>query len=611
VSETAFHEEEALGKAYDARLMRRLLGFLAAHKAKVAIATLLVLLQAGLEIVGPWLVGLAIDSFIGRKDFTGLSQVAALFLAVQATEFGVTYFQMRIMQDVGQQIMRVLRHDLFAKLQRMSLAFYDRNPVGRLMTRLTGDVDVLNELFTSGVVTIVGDVVTLLGIMVAIVLMNAELAVVAFSVLPLIFIVTLVFRARVRETYRDVRTALARMNANLQENITGMTTTHVMNREARQFESFRLTNANHRDANVRSIFYYAVFFPVVEFIGALATALIVWYGGRQVMGHHLTLGALYAFLLYTQRFFRPISDMTEKYNILQSAMASSERIFNLLDEAVEVAPPATPRTVASVSGAIEFDHVHFAYNAGEEVLKDVSFKVAPGEKVAIVGATGAGKTTIISLLTRFYDVAAGAIRVDGIDVREWDEGALRRAIGVVLQDVFLFSGTIEENLRLGDDIPRERLVAAAREVHADRFIERLDGTYDAEVKERGATLSTGEKQLLSFARALAFDPRILVLDEATSSVDTETELLIQDALHRLMQGRTSIVIAHRLSTIQDVDRIVVLHKGVVREMGSHQELLALKGIYSRLYQLQYQGDVRKLSGVGPVVSSGAPDSNRP
>jgi ATP-binding cassette subfamily B multidrug efflux pump len=607
MSETAHLEEEALGKAYDARLMRRLIGFLGAHRGKVAVATVLVLTAAGLEIVQPWLWKIAIDSFIARGDFAGLTRVALVYLCVLAIEFGVNYFQTRIMQDVGQQIMYTLRHDLFAKLQRMSLAFYDRNPVGRLMTRLTGDVDVLNELFTSGVVTIVGDVVTLLGIMVAIFLMNAELALVAFSVLPLIFLVTLVFRSRVRETYRDVRTALARMNANLQENITGMTTTHVMNREARQFEGFAQTNADHRDANVRSIFYYAVFFPAVEFIGALAAALIVWYGGRQVLGAHLTVGALVAFFQYSQRFFRPISDMTEKYNILQSAMASSERIFNLLDEQVEVAPPAAPRSVSPVHGAIEFDHVHFAYQAGEEVLKDVSFSVAPGEKVAIVGATGAGKTTIISLLTRFYDVRQGAIRVDGLDVREWDEGALRRAIGVVLQDVFLFSGTIEENLRLGDAIPRERLVAAAREVHADRFIERLAGGYDAEVKERGATFSTGEKQLLSFARALAFDPRILVLDEATSSVDTETELLIQDALRRLMQGRTSIIIAHRLSTIQDVDRIVVLHKGVVREMGSHQELLVLKGIYSRLYQLQYAAP---LAGVGPGATPVAPDPSR-
>jgi ATP-binding cassette subfamily B protein len=456
------------------------------------------------------------------------------------------------------------------------------------MTRITSDVDVLNELFSSGVVTIVKDVVTLLGIMVAIVLMNPELSLVAFSVLPLIFIVTLVFRVKVRQTYRDVRTALARMNANLQENLTGMTTAHVMNREARQFEGFEKTNASHRDANVRSIFYYAIFFPAVELIGAFAVGLIVWYGGRLVSAHTLTLGALVAFLLYAQRFFRPISDMTEKYNILQSAMASSERIFTLLDDKVEVAPPAAPRRVEEVRGEIVFDHVHFAYQTGEEVLKDVSFTVAPGEKVAIVGATGAGKTTIISLLTRFYDVTQGAIRVDGLDVREWDEAALRRSIGVVLQDVFLFSGTVEENLRLGDAIPREQLEAAAREVHADRFISRLQGGMDAEVKERGATFSTGEKQLLAFARALAFDPKILVLDEATSSVDTDTELLIQDALHRLMRGRTSIVIAHRLSTIQDVDRIVVLHKGQIREYGTHQELLAMKGIYSRLYALQYQ-----------------------
>jgi ATP-binding cassette, subfamily B, multidrug efflux pump len=402
-------------------------------------------------------------------------------------------------------------------------------------------------------------------------------------------ILTLWFRSRVRTTYRDVRTALARMSANLQENLTGMSTTHIMNREARQVEGFRAVNAEHRDANVRSIFYYAVFFPAIELIGAIAIALIVWYGGRQVMWGGLSLGGLVAFLLYSERFFRPISDMSEKYNILQSAMASSERIFSLLDAPIEVPPPAAPRSVTPVSGDIRFDGVHFAYQSGEEVLKDVSFHVAPGEKVAIVGATGSGKTTLISLLTRFYDVQKGSITVDGVDVREWDTTELRRGIGVVLQDVFLFAGTIEQNLRLGDDLPRERLVAAAREVHADTFIERLPGGYDAAVVERGATLSTGEKQLLSFARALAFDPRILVLDEATSSVDTETELLIQDALRRLMKGRTSIVIAHRLSTIQDVDRIVVLHRGQIREYGTHAELLALNGIYSRLYALQFAG----------------------
>ena len=599
MAQVDYHEEEALGRAYDARLMRRLLGYLGNYKGRVALATVLVLAQAGLTVLGPWITALAIDKHISIGVYDGLLQVAGLYLAINAAAFVVGFLQMKTMQDVGQAIMYDMRLALFAKLQKMSLPFYDRDPVGRLMTRVTSDVDVLNDLFSSGVVTIVGDVVTLLGIMIAIVLLNPELSVVAFSVLPLIFIVTLVFRVKVRQTYRDVRTALARMNANLQENLTGMTTAHVMNREARQYEGFERTNAAHRDANVRSIFYYAIFFPAVELIGALATALIVWYGGRLVSGHTLTLGALVAFIMYAKRFFEPIQDMTEKYNILQSAMASSERIFNLLDDRIEVPAPSSPSRVDPVRGEIVFDHVHFAYQTGEEVLRDVSFRVAPGEKVAIVGATGAGKTTIISLLSRFYDVTQGAIRVDGLDVREWDEAALRRSIGVVLQDVFLFSGTIEENLRLGDDIPSERLEAAAREVHADRFISRLTGGFAAEVKERGATFSTGEKQLLSFARALAFDPRILVLDEATSSVDTDTELLIQDALHRLMRGRTSIVIAHRLSTIQDVDRIVVLHKGQIRELGTHQELLALKGIYSRLYALQYQSQER---GAGTPAS---------
>ncbi|MEO6462951.1 MAG: ABC transporter ATP-binding protein [Candidatus Eisenbacteria bacterium] len=588
MSDAAYHEEEALGRAYDARLMRRLLGFLAPYKLQVLLAVFFVLLGAGLQILGPYLIKIAIDGDIATGDVRGLGEVALLFICVLFAEFVVGYFQMSIMQSVGQKIMYDLRMQLFEKLQRMSLPFYDRNPVGRLMTRITGDVDVLNELFTSAVVTIVGDIVTLLGIMVAIFLLNPELAGVTFSVLPLIVLITLWFRRNVRTTYRDVRTALARMNANLQENLTGMSTTHIMNREARQFEGFRAVNAEHQDANVRSIFYYAVFFPAIELIGAVATALIIWYGGRQVMWGGLTIGGLVAFLLYAERFFRPISDMSEKYNVLQSAMASSERIFSLLDAPIEVPAPAAPRIVSPVHGDIRFDGVHFAYQSGESVLKDVSFHVAPGEKVAIVGATGSGKTTLISLLTRFYDVQQGAITVDGVDVREWDPSALRRAIGVVLQDVFLFAGNIEENVRLGEDMPRERVVAAAKEVHAHAFIERLPGGYEAPVVERGATLSTGEKQLLSFARALAFDPRILVLDEATSSVDTETELLIQDALRRLMQGRTSIVIAHRLSTIQHVDRIVVLHRGQIREYGTHAELLARGGIYSRLYALQFQ-----------------------
>lgn len=595
-----FHEEEILGKAYDARLMRRLLGFLRPHWKRVFFAVLLVLAAAAVELVGPYLTKIAIDDYITKGDLGGLSVVAGLFLLTLVAHMLIEYGQLTLTQIVGQEIMYDIRMRLFAKLQRLSLAFYDRTPVGRMMTRITNDVDVLNELFTSGVVAIFGDVFTLVGILAVMLLLNTELTLVSFSVIPLIFLVTLLFRSKVRKSYRDVRTALARINANLNENIMGMSTAQVMNREKRNFEHYRKLNAVHRDANLDSVFYYSIFFPTIELIGACATGLLIWYGGRQILWQGLTLGALVAFIQYTQRFFRPISDISEKYNILQSAMASSERVFKLLDEPDETPVPATPRGPAQAQGEIRFEHVFFAYKENEVVLKDVNITVAPGERVAIVGATGSGKTTLISLLTRFYDVKAGRILVDGVDVREWHPAALRRSIGVVLQDVFLFSGTIAQNLRLGEDsITDERLVAAAREVHADAFIRRLPGGYEAEVKERGATLSMGERQLLSFARCLAFDPRILVLDEATSSVDTETELLIQDALRRLMRGRTSLVIAHRLSTIQDVDRIVVLHKGQVREEGSHAELLARRGIYHRLYQLQYQMQERSGAFVRP------------
>jgi len=593
VSALDFHEEEALGKAYDHRLMRRLLGFLRPHGGKAAASLGLVVVSAGLALVGPYLTKVAIDDFIAHKDLGGLANVGLLLVAAMLLQALVEYGQMSIMQITGQEIMYDIRMQLFRKLQRLPLSYYDRTPVGRLMTRVTNDVDVLNELFTSGVVTIFGDLFTLAGILVVMVAMNWELAIVSFSVMPLIFIVTMIFRIKVRQTYRDVRTRLARMNSYLNENLTGMSTVQIMNREARNYAEFSEVNAGHRDANLRSITYYAIFFPLIELIGALATGLIIWYGGRQVMWEGLTLGALVAFLQYTSRFFRPIADISEKYNTLQSAMASSERVFDLLDAPEELAVPEHPRRVERVRGEIRFEHVDFSYKPGEPVLRDVSLVVAPGEKVAIVGATGAGKTTIINLLTRFYDVSAGRILVDGIDVREWDIKALRRSIGVVLQDVFLFTGTIEDNLRLGDtSISHERIVSAAREVHAHPFIERLPGGYGAEVRERGAGFSVGEKQLLSFARCLAFDPQVLVLDEATSSVDTETELLIQDALRRLMAGRTSLVIAHRLSTIQDVDRIVVLHKGQVRESGTHQQLLAHRGIYHRLYELQYQSQER-------------------
>src|SRR4051812_6864576 len=458
------------------------------------------------------------------------------------------------------------------------------------MTRVTTDVDVLNDMFTAGVVSIFGDIFALAGIMIVLVSMDWRLALVAFAVLPLIVLVTQWFRRHVRESYRQVRAWIARINAFLQERISGMATVQLFRREARDLASFDEINRAHRDANIESIFYYAVFYPAIEAVGALAAAIILWYGGGMVLRQTLTLGALVAFLQYSQRFFRPISDMSEKFNVLQAAMASSERIFSLLDEPVRVEPPAQPVTRPSpATGHVVFDHVSFSYDDEHEVLSDVSFEVKPGERVGIVGATGSGKTTLINLLLRFYDVKSGRITVDGVDVRELALADLRSLFSLVLQDVHLFSGTIADNIRLGNaDIDDVRVRQAAEAVHADKFNERLPGAYASPVAERGATLSVGQKQLLSFARALAFDPRVLILDEATSSVDTETEILIRDALHVLMSGRTTIAIAHRLSTIQDMDKILVLHKARLREMGTHQELLAMRGLYYKLYQLQYK-----------------------
>jgi ATP-binding cassette subfamily B protein len=495
----------------------------------------------------------------------------------------------------GQRIMFDLRREMYAHLQRLDLRFYDRNPVGRLMTRVTSDVDVLNDLFTAGVVAIFGDVFTLLGIMIVMLGMNWKLALASFVVLPLIVLVTQWFRRNVRESYRVVRGWIARINAFLQENLTGMATVQLFRREPANFERFDGINQSHRDANIDSIFYYAVFYPAIELVGALAASIIIWFGGLDVMSGTLTLGVLVAFLQYSARFYRPISDMSEKFNVLQSAMASSERIFTLLDTPVTVTNAAEPVKVAgALTGHIVFDHVWFAYNGEDWVLKDVSFEVRPGHRVGLVGATGSGKTTIISLLLRFYDVQRGRITVDGHDVKTLDLEQLRSLFALVLQDVHLFSGTVNENIRLGESrIDDANVRRASEAVRAHRFIEALKDGYQAHVAERGATFSTGEKQLLSFARALAFDRRVLILDEATSSVDTETELVIRDALDVLMRGRTTIAVAHRLSTIQGMDTILVLHKGVLREQGTHQELLAKRGIYYRLYQLQFKDAVPK------------------
>jgi ATP-binding cassette subfamily B protein len=603
----SYHEEEVLGKAYDSRLMARLLAYLSPYKIAVSTAFVLILLISALKLVGPYLTKIAIDEYIANGDLAGLNRIAILYLLALLGQFVLSYCQVYVMNLTGQRIMFDMRREIFSHLQRLHPAFFDRNPVGRLLTRVTTDVDALNELFTSGVVAVFGDIFMLLGIMIVMILINWKLALVAFAVLPALFAVTLVFKRRVRETYRRVRTRIARMNAFIQENITGMQVVQLFRQEPRKFKEFSKLNRQHTDANLDSIFYYAVFYPTVELLGAVAIALIIWYGGGQILAGGLTLGALVAFIQYSEKFYRPISDLTEKFNILQSAMASSERIFGLLDTEPAIVSPApsshlpSPHLSAVASAkaepsplrgegvGIRFEGVWFAYQNENWVLQDVNLEIQPGERIAVVGHTGAGKTTLTGLLLRFYDVQRGGVLLGGVDVKDWDLQALRRQFGIVLQDVHLFSGTIGSNIRLGDqEVSDQALADAAAAVHLDSFLDRLPKGLDEEVGERGANLSAGQKQLISFARALAQDPQVLILDEATSSVDTDTEILIREALDRLMTGRTSIVIAHRLSTIQSADRIVVLHKGRVREVGTHQELLSLRGIYYRLYQLQYQ-----------------------
>jgi ATP-binding cassette subfamily B protein len=605
-------------RLYDARLMRRLLGYARPYWRLAGGAVALIILSSLLQLVGPLATAVAIDLFIrpagGSEaeisvvsarverffeargyDLTpgeGLALMGAVYLGALVTAFLVLYFQGFLMQIMGQYIMFDLRRELFDRLQRLPVAFFDRRPVGRLVTRVTNDVDALNELFTAGMVSIFGDVVLLLGIVAVLFWFNWRLALVTFAILPLLWVLTLWFKIRARQSYRDVRHKLAAINSFLQEQITGMSIIQLFNRERWALESFREINNKHREANIRAIFYYAVYYPAVELITALGTGLILWYGGIRVMAGALSLGALVAFLQYAQRFYQPLADLSEKYNILQAAMAASERIFQLLDRDLEIVSPPSAFRPHRIRGQIEFENVTFSYNAGEPVLKDISFRLAPGELVAIVGHTGSGKSTLANLILRFYDIDEGAIRIDGVDVRKWDLSTLRGAVGMVLQDVFLFSGNVADNIRLGSErIDEARLRWAASEVHALEFIERLPGGFSGIVRERGAGLSVGQKQLLAFARALAFDPTVLILDEATSSIDTETEQLIQLGLERLLAERTSLVIAHRLSTVQRADRILVLHRGELREMGSHAELLAQRGVYYRLHQLQYQGEL--------------------
>jgi len=582
-------DDEVLGKAYDARLMRRLLQYLKLYRLEVVIGVLLILASAFLTLSIPYLVKEAIDTGIAKGDSQRLKILMGWVLAVLIADFLVRYAQTYLVQWMGQRAVFDLRQQIFTHLQKLSLSFYDKNPVGRLLTRVTSDVGVIGELFTSGVVAIFGDVFTLFGIVAYMLYLDWKLSLITFTVMPLLIYATMIFRRKARESYRQVRLTIARINAYLSEHIGGIIVVKLFGQKERSFARFEALSGQLRDAHLKSVLYHAVFFPVVEVIGAVSLALIIWYGGAGVLAGALTFGTIAAFVQYVDRFYQPIRDLAEKYNILQSAMASSERIFGLLDTKPEFDNLPKAQKTEKVSGEIRFENVWFAYRPDEWVLKDINLAIRPGEKVAIVGATGAGKTSLVGLLTRFYDYQKGKIFLDGVELKEMDMQSLRRNVGLVLQDVFLFSGDIASNIRLGSDqISDEQVEQSARRVNLDSFIQRLPGGYRAAVEERGSTLSVGQKQLLSFARALAFDPKILILDEATTSVDTETELLIRDALDKLLAGRTSLVIAHRLSTVEKSDRIIVLHKGEIREMGTHSELLAKRGIYYRLYLLQYK-----------------------
>ncbi|MGC2247934.1 MAG: ABC transporter ATP-binding protein [Terriglobales bacterium] len=662
-------EDEIVGKAYDGRLMRRLLGYLRPYKWHVAVALASIILKSVADVLGPFLTKIAIDKYLAKTPsahtwigdhlsstpLKGIGQIGGLYVGLLIFTFVLEFVQTYLMQWTGQKVMFDLRSQIFRHLQYMHVSFFDKNPVGRLVTRVTTDVDALNEMFTAGVVSIFEDVFVLTFIVAIMLDMNWKLALLTFTVLPLIVYATKIFRDKVRDSYRRIRVAIARINSFLQEAVSGMLVLQLFNREKRAYKQFSDINASHMEAYKDAILAYAIYYPVVEVLSSIAVASIIWFGGSGILRHLsvatvdlgfsrktlltvqvtqsvMTIGILVAFMQYAQRFFRPIQDLSEKYNILQSAMAAGERVFKLIDTKVEIISPAVAKKAIG-PGRIEFDHVWFAYNAPgvshaehgmaetripademaaeppDWVLRDVTFTLEPGQTIAVVGHTGAGKTTLISLLMRFYDVQRGAIRIDGIDIRDMNLDELRGRIGVVLQDPFLFTGTVAGNIRLGTTrIQDEDIEQAAEDVNLADFIRTLPGGFQEEVRERGSTLSTGQKQLISFARALAHDPKILILDEATSSVDTETEFRVRDALSRMVEGRTSLVIAHRLSTIQRADNIIVMHKGQVREMGTHQELLARRGIYYMLYQLQYKDQELAAAGSSSAQSTvGADD----
>jgi ATP-binding cassette, subfamily B, multidrug efflux pump len=582
-------EEEILGKAYDAKLMKRLLGYVKPYKHFVIFAILLNIVVAALGPIRPYLTKIAVDDYIANSDYNGLLIISLALFASLLFQAVIQYFLTYFTQYLGQKTLYDLRTEIFNHIQKLALKFFDKTPIGRLVTRATNDVEALGELFSSGIVMVFSDIFIIFWILGFMFFMDFSLSLVTLSVLPVLIYGTFLFRRKARESYRDVRLHLARLNSYMQEHVTGMSVVQIFNKENDELKKFAAINSDYRQVNIKSIFYYAVFYPSVELLSSVAIGLIIWYGGGEVIQGTLTIGVLFAFIQYTEMFFRPIRDLSEKYNIMQTAMASSERVFKLLDNQTMIRNPEHPVKLENVKGSIEFKNVWFAYNAEDYVLKDISFKINPGERIAIVGHTGAGKTSIINILTRFYDINKGEILLDGVNIEKLDKRDLRKHISMVLQDVFLFSGDIKSNINLNEDtISEEQVIEAAGIVGADRFINNLTQKYNEEVKERGATLSVGQKQLISFARALAYNPKILILDEATSSIDTESELLIKQAIEKLLIGRTAIVIAHRLSTIQNADKIIVLHKGEIRETGNHQQLLAKKGIYYKLYQLQYK-----------------------
>jgi len=582
-------EEELLGKAYDSKLMKRLLGYIKPYKKYVIFAILLNIVVAALGPVRPLLTKIAVDDYIANADYDGLLLIGILLFSSLLLQAVVQFFLTYFMQYLGQKVLFDLRTQIFNHIQKLALKFFDKTPIGRLVTRATNDVEALGELFSSGIVMVFSDVFIIIWILVFMFFMDFSLSLVTLSVLPVLIYGTFLFKRKARESYRDVRLHLARLNSYMQEHVTGMSVVQIFNKEKDELKKFSSINKDYRTANIKSVFYYAIFFPGVELLSSIAVGLIIWYGGGEVVQESIKIGVLFAFIQFTEMFFRPIRDLSEKYNIMQTAMASSERIFKLIDNDTMVKNPNKPVNLTNVRGQIDFKNVWFAYNDEDYVLKDISFSINPGETVAIVGHTGAGKTSIINILTRFYDINKGSILLDGINIEKLDKRELRKYVSMVLQDVFLFSGNIESNINLNNDsIDKNKILEAAAAVGADKFIETLPDKFDEEVKERGATLSVGQKQLISFARALAYDPQILILDEATSSVDTETEHLIQKAIEKLLVGRTAIVIAHRLSTIQSADKIIVLHKGEIRETGNHQQLLAKQGIYYKLYQLQYK-----------------------